>query len=104
MPLDVCGAESQGQIGYLLQANVGDVFYDRGMDRPVATVFTLTRVPKDDPVFAEPTKPIGPYYDEQEAARLMKERGWGMAWPRVKGTGGAGWFPRRTPIPSSRRR
>src|SRR5438309_7214660 len=54
MPLDVCGAESQGQIGYLLQANIGDVFYERGMDRPVATVLTLTRVPANDPAFLEP--------------------------------------------------
>src|ERR687888_1630879 len=62
MPLDVCGAESQGQIGYLLQANIGDVFYERDMDRPVVTVLTLTRVPGDDPAFEQPTKPIGPYY------------------------------------------
>ena len=79
MPLDVCGAESQGQIGYLLQANIGDVFYERGMDRPVVTVLTLTRVPADDPAFAEPTKPIGPYYSEDEARRLQDERGWDMA-------------------------
>ena len=44
MPLDVCGAESQGQIGYLLQVTIGDVFFERGMERPVATVLTLTRV------------------------------------------------------------
>src|SRR5437899_3397295 len=42
MPLDVCGAQSQGQIGYMLQANVGDVFYERGMDRPVVSLLTLT--------------------------------------------------------------
>src|SRR6187401_3223230 len=62
MPLDVCGAESQGQIGYLLQVTIGDVFFERGMERPVATVLTLTRVPPDDPAFADPTKPIGPFY------------------------------------------
>src|SRR2546427_1943226 len=79
MPLDVCGAESQGQIGYLLQANIGDVFYERGMDRPVATVLTLTRVPKDDPAFHEPTKPIGPYYGRDEAKRLARDRGYHVA-------------------------
>jgi carbamate kinase len=79
MPLDVCGAESQGQIGYLLQANIGDVFYERGMDRPVVTILTLTRVPQDDPAFRQPTKPVGPYYQEAEARRLMTERGWAMA-------------------------
>ena len=52
MPLDVCGAESQGQIGYLLQVTIGDVFFERGMERPVATVLTLTRVRPDDPAFA----------------------------------------------------
>jgi carbamate kinase len=88
MPLDVCGAESQGQIGYLLQVTIGDVFYERGMERPVATILTLTRVPADDPAFDRPTKPIGPYYDHVDAAGLAAERGWSMAeveggWRRV---------------------
>lgn len=89
MPLDVCGAESQGQIGYLLQVTIGDVFYERGMERPVATVLTLTRVPADDPAFENPTKPVGPHYDEDEARRLATERGWqvepesGGQWRRV---------------------
>lgn len=95
MPLDVCGAESQGQIGYMLQACVGDVFYERGMDRPVATVLTLTRVPTDDPAFRQPTKPIGPYYSEDEAERLTAEHGFQMA----PAPGGAGW---RRVVPSPR--
>ena len=76
MPLDVCGAESQGQIGYLLQVTIGDVFYERGMERPVATIITFTRVPPDDPAFENPTKPIGPHYEEAQAKRLASERGW----------------------------
>jgi carbamate kinase len=89
MPLDVCGAESQGQIGYLLQVTIGDVFYERGMERPVVTVLTFTRVPPDDPAFRDPTKPIGPHYEEAEAKRLAAERGWQVAptpegaWRRV---------------------
>jgi len=89
MPLDVCGAESQGQIGYLLQVTIGDVFFERGMERPVATVLTLTRVRSDDPAFADPTKYVGPYYEEQEARRLEAERGYTMkadphgGWRRV---------------------
>ena len=89
MPLDVCGAESQGQIGYLLQVTIGDVFFERGMERPVATVLTLTRVPPDDPAFANPTKYVGPYYEEHEARRLEDERGYTMkadphgGWRRV---------------------
>ncbi len=89
MPLDVCGAESQGQIGYLLQVTIGDVFYERGMERPVATVLTLTRVRLDDPAFKDPTKPIGPFYEEDEANKLAQERGYAMkpdahgGWRRV---------------------
>lgn len=96
MPLDVCGAESQGQIGYLLQVTIGDVFYERGMERPVATVLTLTRVRPDDPAFAEPTKPVGPFYEEEEARRLAAERGWSVA-PDAHG----GWR-RVVPSPSPR--
>src|SRR5437660_4684706 len=51
MPLDICGAESQGQIGYLLQTSVGDVFYERHMERPVVAILTLTRVHQHDPAF-----------------------------------------------------
>ena len=89
MPLDVCGAESQGQIGYLLQVTIGDVFFERGMERPVATVLTLTRVRPDDPAFANPTKFVGPFYEETEARRLETERGYTMkpdphgGWRRV---------------------
>ena len=89
MPLDVCGAESQGQIGYLLQVTIGDVFFERGMERPVATVLTLTRVRADDPAFVNPTKFVGPYYEEPEARALEAEQGYTMkadphgGWRRV---------------------
>src|SRR5919201_5498300 len=76
MPLDVCGAESQGLIGYLLQVTIGDVFFERGMARPVATVLTLARVRPDDPAFADPTKFVGPYYSEDEASSLAAKRGY----------------------------
>jgi carbamate kinase len=89
MPLDVCGAESQGLIGYLLQVTIGDVFFERGMERPVATVLTLTRVRPDDPAFRDPTKFIGPYYSSEQARELEARRGWVMkedphgGWRRV---------------------
>jgi carbamate kinase len=89
MPLDVCGAQSQGQIGYLLQVTIGDVFFERGMERPVATILTLTRVRPDDPAFASPTKFVGPFYEEAEALELERERGYVMkadphgGWRRV---------------------
>ncbi len=95
MPLDICGALSQGQIGYLLQDSIGDVFYERDMDRPVVTLLTLTRVRGDDPAFENPTKPIGPYYTDQEAERLRSERGYRLA----RAPGGAGW---RHVVPSPR--
>ena len=94
MPLDVCGAESQGQIGYLLQATIGDVFYERGMPRPVVTLLTMTRVRRDDPAFLDPTKPVGPFYDEDEATKLAAERGWTM---RADAHGG---FRRVVPSPA----
>src|SRR5207253_6960217 len=89
MPLDVCVAESQGQIGYLLQVAIGDVFFERGMERPVVALVTLARVRPDDPAFRHPSKPVGPYYDEEEAGRLTRRLGYTMApspsgeWRRV---------------------
>ena len=89
MPLDVCGALSQGQIGYLLQVTIGDVFFERGMERPVATILSLTRVRAQDPAFGNPTKFVGPFYDEAEARVLERDRGYVMkadphgGWRRV---------------------
>jgi carbamate kinase len=89
MPLDVCGALSQGQIGYLLQVTIGDVFFERGMERPVCTVLTLARVRPDDPAFAAPTKFVGPFYTEEEARTLERDRAYTMkadphgGWRRV---------------------
>jgi carbamate kinase len=89
MPLDVCGAESQGLIGYLLQVTIGDVFFERGMERPVATVLTLTRVRPNDPAFRKPMKFIGPFYTAAQARKLEEQRGWVLkedphgGWRRV---------------------
>ncbi len=89
MPLDVCGAESQGQIGYLLQVTIGDVFFERGMERPVVTILTLTRVRAQDPAFRSPTKFVGPFFTEAQAHRREEQRGWAMrpdphgGWRRV---------------------
>jgi carbamate kinase len=89
MPLDVCGAESQGQIGYLLQVTIGDVFFERGMERPVVTILTLTRVRANDPAFRKPAKYVGPFFTEAQAKRREEQRGWTMkadphgGWRRV---------------------
>jgi carbamate kinase len=85
----VCGAESQGQIGYLLQVTIGDVFFERGMERPVVTILTLTRVRPNDPAFRRPTKYVGPFFSEARAKQLGERRGWWMkadphgGWRRV---------------------
>lgn len=79
MPLDICGAESQGQIGLLLVIAIHDVLKERGLQQPVVNILTLTRVRSDDPAFDHPTKPIGPYYSEAEASRLTREHGYHMS-------------------------
>lgn len=76
MPLDVCGAESQGSIGYMLQQCLENELRAAGIDKRVATVVTQTVVDPSDPAFAKPTKPIGRFYTAEEAATLRREKGW----------------------------
>ncbi len=89
VPLDVCGADSQGAIGYALQQNLQNILFQRGIKQNVATVITQTLVDRDDPAFQNPTKPIGGFMDENEARRRAKEMGWsvvedaGRGWRRV---------------------
>ncbi|QLJ52411.1 MAG: Carbamate kinase [Candidatus Fermentimicrarchaeum limneticum] len=75
MPLDVCVAESQGEIGYMLQRALRAELIKRGIKRPVATIVTQVRVDENDAAFKNPTKPIGPFYSKQEAAKLSKKTG-----------------------------
>jgi len=75
IPLDVCGADSQGAIGYALQQNLCNEFRRLGVDREAATVICQTEVAADDPAFKNPTKPIGGFMDEKQAERRRKE-GW----------------------------
>lgn len=89
VPLDVCGADSQGAIGYEFQQSLRNEFFRRKIDRKAATVVTQMLVDKDDPAFKKPTKPIGSFMDEAEAKRREKEMGWsvvedaGRGWRRV---------------------
>jgi carbamate kinase len=89
IPLDVCGADSQGAIGYALQQNLYNHFRDMGIDKPVATIVTQTEVSAADPAFQNPTKPIGGFMTEEEAERRRVEEGWqmvedaGRGWRRV---------------------
>ena len=73
-PLVVLGAMTQGQIGYMMQQCLNNLLADDGKE--VATVVTQVVVSRDDPDFQDPTKPVGPYYDEETAKRLGAENGW----------------------------
>lgn len=76
MPFDVCGAMSQGMIGYHIQQAIGEELRFRGIQRPIATVITQVVVDKEDEAFTNPTKPIGPFYTEEEAKALKEEKGY----------------------------
>ena len=78
MPLDVCGAESQGMIGYMLQQALEGELRHKGINMPVATVLTQVLVDRSDPAFRNPSKPIGPFYTYDQSRLLKKERGWMM--------------------------
>jgi carbamate kinase len=72
-PLDVLGAETQGMIGYLIEEELGNRV---PFEKPLASLLTMIEVDPEDPAFADPSKPIGPLYDESEADKLAAERGW----------------------------
>ncbi|MGH2374775.1 MAG: carbamate kinase, partial [bacterium] len=89
LPLDVLGAETQGSIGYLVQQALGAALAARGVNRQVATIVTQVVVDPRDPAFSRPSKPIGPFYPRDEAARRMSQERWtmvedaGRGWRRV---------------------
>jgi carbamate kinase len=89
VPLDVCGADSQGAIGYALQQTLQNELSRRGIKKPVATIVTQVLVDKEDSAFKKPSKPIGSFMDEAEAKRREVEMGWsivedaGRGWRRV---------------------
>lgn len=84
MPLHVCGAMSQGLIGYMIQQSMINELKRAGMNIPVATVVTQVLVSRNDPAFRNPTKFIGPWYPEEEGKRKM-EMGWVMKYDVGKG-------------------
>lgn len=89
VPLDVCGADTQGAIGYELQQALRNEFFRRKINRKAATIVTQMLVDKNDPAFKKPTKPIGSFMDEADAKRREKEMDWtvvedaGRGWRRV---------------------
>ena len=97
MPFDVCGAMSQGYIGYHIQQALSEALRDRGREIPVVTLVTQVVVDPGDPAFSNPTKPIGPFYTEDEAKAIAEERGFTM-----KEDAGRGWR-RVVPSPDPKR-
>lgn len=89
VPLDVCGADTQGATGYSLQQNLYNEFAKRGINKAVATVVTQVEVDRADPAFRNPTKPIGSFMDADEAGGRREKDGWdvvedaGRGWRRV---------------------
>lgn len=84
-PLDVLGAETEGMIGYMIEQEMGNLV---PMERPLATLLTMVEVDPKDPAFSNPTKFIGPVYEEAEANKLAKDNNWtikpdGKKWRRV---------------------
>jgi carbamate kinase len=89
MPMDVCGAMSQGQIGYMLEQTLQNHLRMRRLPVPVVTLLTQVAVDPKDKAFADPSKPVGPFYSEAEARKMMLEEGLAMredagrGWRRV---------------------
>jgi len=75
MPMDFCGAETQGSIAYLIESSLERVLRRHGVDAKVVSLVTRVEVAADDPMFANPTKPVGPYYTKEEAENLHRETG-----------------------------
>lgn len=89
VPLDSCGADTQGAIGYMIQQALHNEFLQRGMSRSCVTVVTQVLVDRNDPAMQNPSKPIGSFYKEDDAQIKMVQEGWAMVedagrgWRRV---------------------
>ncbi|MBN1164271.1 MAG: carbamate kinase [Candidatus Krumholzibacteriota bacterium] len=97
MPLDICGADSQGGIGYMIQQILKNELLVRGIDRQVVSLVSQVVVSEGDDAFQNPTKPIGPFYGKEIAADLARSKGWIMR----KDDGGEGYrrvVPSPTPL------
>jgi carbamate kinase len=86
VPLDSCGADTQGAIGYMLQRSLYNEFRRRGLEKYATTVVTQVLVDRDDPAFQKPSKPIGSFMDEEMAKSRAETEGWA-----VKEDAGRGW-------------
>lgn len=96
VPLDVCGAETQGQIGYMIQQALANELGALGIRRPVASVITQVLVDADDPAFATPTKPVGPFLPRDVAEPRMRDRG--ETWALIDSRGWRKLVPSPQPV------
>ncbi len=76
IPLDAANAQTQAEIGYMIQQVLSNLLNRAGISQPVVTVVTRVLVERDDPAFAQPSKPVGPFYTRAEAVKLQQELGW----------------------------
>ncbi len=87
MPLDVCVADSQGGIGYMIERMLRNVLNKHGIKKEIVTLVTQVEVDKDDPAFQDPQKRVGKIYNKEEADKLAKDKGW-IFKEEVKAHGG----------------
>ncbi|HSL22243.1 MAG TPA: carbamate kinase [Vicinamibacterales bacterium] len=85
LPLDVCVAATQGEIGYLLQQALTERLAKAGLRRPVVSLLTQAVVSRDDPAMAHPTKPIGPFYSQRDAEARRAQFGWAVVDDAARG-------------------
>jgi carbamate kinase len=78
IPLDACNAQTQAEIGYMVQQSLDNELRRRGVAKPVVTLVTQVVVDAADPAFQHPSKPVGPFYTKGEAAKLERELGWAL--------------------------
>lgn len=76
MPLDISVADSQGEIGYMIERQMRNILIENNIDKKVVTILTMVLVDKNDEAFKEPSKPVGPYYLKEEADLMSKSNGW----------------------------
>jgi carbamate kinase len=89
-PIDICVAETQGSIGYMIEQQMMNVLIERGITKNIVTLVTQVLVDEEDPAFKNPAKPVGPYYTEEEAEHMKEDQKWnfkkdpaGRGWRRV---------------------
>jgi len=85
MPLDICVAATEGFLGYMIQNTLANCLRQAGQPHNITTVVSQVVVDRNDPAFQSPSKPIGPFYSESEAARLRQEKGWRIVQDSARG-------------------